>query len=345
MKKLLALALTLCLLAATAALAEDAPQLRVGYIVPSVTGNEHYEVITEAFLFAAEKKGVATNVLRYDPDANGGPGDEADEPVLVALKSLLKEGVDGVVAVPTTLEEAVVLAIEADAADMPIVIEGIDVSAAYSSTPSPAGGETRPFVANVTYGDGAGYAAATWLEGRAYSPMMFHCVLPESDPAIQTGIERALATAEQLSLSGEVSAPVNTAAGGHEALEQIYSSGAMFYCVLADSVGLAAGCRIALREKSESMPIAAIDDSADALIMLRDGTVDMLACAPASVEGVQAFKALYDYLTEGVLPEEESRLVMLDVIVATTESNAGWISGDDYATAYALAYPEEAEAN
>lgn len=345
MKKLLAFALTLCLLAASAALAEDAP-LRFGYIAPSGTGSERYENTAAAFLYAAEQKGVATDVLRYDPaPADVKAGDKAPEdPAVVALNALIEDGVSAVAAVPTSQEQAVELVERAKEAGVPIAIEGIDLSSAYPPDPDPDNAEERPYVAAVTYGDSAAYTAAKWLEDRSYSPLMFHCMLPGAeDPMIESGVSRALAEAEYLELAGETHASANSAAGGRDALRAMYNSYTMFYCVLADSAALGAGCRIALKERSESMPIAAIDDSANAFLMLKDGTLDMLASTPASVEGVQTFKALYDYLTEGILPENETRLVALTAITTTAARSANWIAGDDCEAAYALTYPGEAE--
>ena len=344
MKKLLAFALALCLLAASAALAEGA-NLRFGYIAPSGAVSERHDRTVEAFSYAADRKGVATEVLRYDPapaDTESAEADNAAEPAVVALNALIGDGIDGVAVVPTTLDQAKLLVERAHEAGVPIVIEGMDPSPAYPPDPDPDNAEERPYVAAVTYGDSAAYTAAKWLEEHAYSPLVFHCMLPEDDPVIQSGFARALDGAQYLELAGDVNAPQNSAAGGREALQLMYNSYTMFYCVLADSAALGAGCRIALKEESETMPVAAIDDSANALLMVKDGTLDMVASAPASVEGVRTFQALHDYLTEGTLPENETRLVALTAITTTVTKNNEWVSGDDFEAAYALAYPEEA---
>lgn len=359
MKKLLAFALALCLLAASAALAEGA-NLRFGYIAPSGAVSERHDRTVEAFLYAADRKGVATEVLRYDPapaDTESAEADNAaepaettepdkaaEDPAVVALNALIGDGIDGVAAVPTTLDQAKLLVERAHEAGVPIVIEGMDLSPAYPPDPDPDNAEERPYVAAVTYGDSAAYTAAKWLEEHAYSPLVFHCMLPEDDPVIQSGFARALDGAQYLELAGDVNAPQNSAAGGREALQLMYNSYTMFYCVLADSAALGAGCRIALKEESETMPVAAIDDSANALLMVKDGTLDMVASAPASVEGVRTFQALHDYLTEGTLPENETRLVALTAITTTVTKNNEWVSGDDFEAAYALAYPDEATA-
>ena len=347
MKRLFTILLTLALLVSgISVLAEDAP-LRIGYIAPIDEEGGRHSLCADAFAYAAAQKGVSLTALRYAP-AEVSEDSEFLDPAVMALNELIEEGVDGVAVVPASMEQAVELIERANEAGVPILIEGMDVSPAYpseSEEEEPAEEETaeRPYVAAVGYGDGAAYAATLWLEEYADNPLMFHCALPTGDLAIQAGIARALGDARYLDMADELNAASNTPAAGSEAINLLISSFTMFYCVLADSEELAQGCADGLRRAGDSMPIAAISGTPEALELLKRGTIDMLAATPASVEGVQCFKLLFDYLTDGALPETETGFVALPVIVATTENLSDWIDGDDCESAYALAYPEPEE--
>ena len=362
MKKLFSILLALALLApCVAALAEDAPII-LGYIAPVDAEGGRYSLCADAFSYAAsqvqKERRTVLITLRYDPRAGelpeGADGEDRIDPAVAALMSLIEDGVNCVAVCPTSIQQAEMLIDLAQESGIPIVIEGLDVSSIYppSAEASPSPEETpdpdaaRPYVAAVGYGDAAAYTAAMWLEEFAYNPMLLHCTLPESDPAIQAGIERALADAAYLSLADdEISASADTADAGRYAIELFTSSGALFGCVLADSYALAEGCAKAVRQLEESCPIAAIASSQEALELLERGEIDMLAAAPASVEGVETFKVLWDFAAEGIIPETETGFVQLSVITATKGNTAAWIGDDDFEAAYAQAYPEALDAD
>ena len=353
MKKLAAILLTLALLIpCAAALAEESP-LHLGYIAPADAEDGRYSLCADAFAYAAEQQGAKLTILRFDPSdgevPEGADSEDRMDPAIAALMTLIEDGVDGAAIAAASVEQARQLIDLAQEAGMPVVIEGQDVSAFYpqqtgaaaspEETPDPA--SPRPYVAAVGYGDAAAYAASMWLEDAAYNPLLFHCALPASDPAIESGIRRAVKSGRYLELAGAaVNASANTAAAGSYAVDLFTASGAIYGCVLADSEYLAEGCARRIRELGDSMPITAIASSAHALELLQSGTIDMLAATPASVEGVQTFKLLHDFVTQGILPETATGYVQLEIITATSKDASAWISDDDYETAYALAYPE-----
>ncbi len=360
MKKLVSMLLALSLLiAGAAALAEGEEALTFGYLAPEAAEGERGALCAEAFAYAAERKGVETVRMTYIPEdasseaeAAGKAGAEAaeapeateapeEDAAMLALEALLEGGLDGVVVAPENLEQAVEMAECAEAQGVPVVIEGIDMTPAYEPTPDPEDEEPRPYAAAVCYADAAAYAAAMWLDGNAESPLALHCALPEADPALREGLERALGQASYLEIGDEIAAGSDSPEGGRKVVNRMFNSYTLFSCVLADSAALAEGCVQGLRDWEEDMPVAAIASSADDLKLL-DGDVDMLAAAPASVEGVECFKALYGFVTEGILPEDESRVLHPAAITATAAEREGWIAPDDFAAAYALAYPEEA---
>ena len=343
MKKLFSILLIFALLIPGAtALAEEAP-LHLGYIAPMDADGDHYAHCAGAFAYAAERKGVSLTSLFFDPGdgdiPDGAESVERMDPALAALTTLIEDGVDGVAVCAASVEQALAAIDLAQEAGLPIVIEGPDVSS--HDLPLPGAEESRPCVA-VGYGDAPAYAAAMWLDEFAYNPLLLHCTLPQADPAIKAGIRRALGDARYLSLAdNDVGATANTARAGRAAVKMFADTSALFGCVLADSESLAEGCAQAIRKLGESFPVAAIASSDAALELLRSGKIDMLAAAPASVEGVQTFKALCDLVTEGILPESETAYVQLNPIVATKDDTSAWIGDDDYETAYALTYPED----
>lgn len=356
MKRLIAVILTLALACAGAtALAQEADAPLLGYLAPYQGEDGRCTLTAQGFAYAAIMKGAATSVVRYDADAptaepastaEPAPGEAAEEPVdpaAQALASLLEQGVDGVVAVPTSRKQAVALIDQAHDAGVPIVIEGMDVSAAYPPAPVPGQDADLPYVACVDFDGSAAYAAAKWLDDYAYNPVVYHCMQPQSDPELRAGLDRFLNEgATYLQLADEYSAASDSAAGGREAIERMYLNYILFYCVLADSEALAEGCAAELRDRGESMEIAAIAHSDDALALLDSGAVNMLAGTPASVEGVASFRALYDYVSKKLLPTEEMRRITLSATTATASDRSGWIADDDFDAAYALIYADDA---
>ena len=333
MKKMLALLLILTLIAAGASLAESPAKLKLGYLAPSRSETDRGAAAAGAFAYAAERMGAETVIMLYDP--------EAEAPALVpedARPTLLENDLDGVAVMPASEEDVAALIEMANAANVPIAIEGVDMRPAHGAD-DPA---DLPYAASVCWADSPAYVAAKWLEDEADSPLMFHCALPEADPGIQAGVQRALSGAQYLELANEINARADSVEGGRDAICQMFDSYTMFFCVLADSEALARGCSDELRAQGESMLVAAVASSKDATDLLESG-VDMLAGAPASVEGAQTFRALHDYLTADAVPEVEARQILLDVVTATADDSSGWIGGEDAEAAFNLVYPEAAE--
>lgn len=353
MKKTLAILLTLALLClGMTSLAEEATKLKIGYLAPLRAEGDRASLCVDAFIYAAQRTGVDAVIMRYNPakkatsDADGAqdsaPAVAENDPALVAIKSLILEGVDGVVIVPDSQEQALALLELAEASGLPVVVEGLDLSPAYPLTPDPEDAEERPFIANVVYPQGeAAYRAAKWLEDASDSPMLFHCALPEGGEGIRAGLNRALSEAAYLSLEDEIPAEANTAQAGMDALHQEVNSATMFYCILADSAPLASGCATVMGNDGDVL-IAALTDAADARRLFDEG-VDMLAGEPASLEAVQSLRALIDYLNNGTLPEGENRLVTLPVCTATPGDSSQWIDSADPEAAYDFVFTDDAQ--
>lgn len=345
MKKLLAVILALALAAAApAALAEAQNGPRLGYVAPYQDESGRYTLTAQAFAYAAQLRGASVEIAQYDataePAADEAEGEAAQDPAALALASVLKMGVDGVAVVPSSLEQAVTLIEQANAAGVPIVIEGIDVAPAYPPAPTPDQATELPYAACVYPGDAAAYAAARWIDACAENPLMYHCALA-GDIDTQVGVQRALSEATYLALADEYLAPVDSADAGREAIARMYNNFIMFFCVLADSEALAEGCAAELTAKGESMEIAAIAHSDAALALLDAGTVTMLAGVSAAAEGIGCFRALCDYVTLGALPENEMRKITLPASTATASDRSNWIADNDFEAAYARIYSDE----
>ena len=345
MKKLLVLLLAFALFVPCAAAPAEETSIHLGYIAPEDAEDGWYSRCAEAFAYAAAQKGVALTALRFDPGdgeiPEGAESEDRMDPAVEALRALIAEGVNGVAACPTSIDQARSLISEAEEAGMPIVIEGLDISAFYP----PLLDRERPYVAAVGYGDSAAYAAALWLEDAADDPLLFHCALPETDPTIQAGLRRALADAQYLVLADdEFNASEDSVEAGAEAVDLTDATGASFGCVLADSIALAEGCAGRARELGwGDCPVASFARSEASLEALERGSVDMLAYTSAPVEAVETFKALHDFVTEGILPESASGFVQLSAAVATKDKLSHCVGDEDFETAYALVYPDEIE--
>ena len=60
--------------------------------------------------------------------------------------------------------------------------------------------------------------------------------------------------------------------------------------------------------------------------------------APVSIQGIQTFKNLHDYVTEGIVPE--AKFQSLPVIPVSGEDLGEWIDWADYEAAYNYVYGE-----
>ena len=58
--------------------------------------------------------------------------------------------------------------------------------------------------------------------------------------------------------------------------------------------------------------------------------------APVSIQGIQTFKNLYDFVVDGIVPE--AKFQSLPVVPVASDDLSAWIDWSDYAGAYEYVY-------
>ena len=114
------------------------------------------------------------------------------------------------------------------------------------------------------------------------------------------------------------------------------NSGTEFNCIFANNDQIAQGCYQACQEAGLDIPIVSTGGSPDAYAFLEDEIEAANMTAPVSIQGIQTFKNLYDYVTEGIVPE--AKFQSLPVIPVAGDDLSAWIDWSDYAGAYEYVY-------
>lgn len=95
---------------------------------------------------------------------------------------------------------------------------------------------------------------------------------------------------------------------------------------------MAQGCYQALQDAGKTdIPIVSTGGSPDDYKMLQDGIESANMTAPVSIQGVQTFKNLYDYVVLGKTPE---KFISLPIIPVGRENIDDYVAWDDYEAAY-----------
>jgi ABC-type sugar transport system substrate-binding protein len=99
---------------------------------------------------------------------------------------------------------------------------------------------------------------------------------------------------------------------------------------------MAKGCYQALKERELDIPIVSTGGSPDDYQMLVDGIESANMTAPVSLQGIQTFKNLYEFVVEGKTPAEKRKA--LPIIPASADKLDEFVAWDDYAAAYNYVY-------
>ena len=120
------------------------------------------------------------------------------------------------------------------------------------------------------------------------------------------------------------------------------SSGTEFDYIFANNGLMAQGCYQALQDAGKTdIPIVSTGGSPDDYKMLQDGIESANMTAPVSIQGVQTFKNLYDYVVLGKTPE---KFISLPIIPVGRENIDDYVAWDDYEAAYNYVYNGGSEA-
>lgn len=324
MKKLLTILVVLVVALASFSFATAEEPLHYGYIAYQMADIWN-EYSAKSFEYAAEQNGVEVTVLDSGNDIAQS---------ISAMETLIQAEVDGISVFPISPEQAAQLITMANEADIPITIENIDVASV---------ADEDEYVAAVgcVYGD-IGYAAIEWLSKNVEDAKVFYCAGAVGGgvfEAYKEGVDKALADyADSIEMVGMLNSDAWSTEDGLNLTTNFINSGVEFNCIFANNDQLAQGCYQACQEAGLDLPIVSTGGSPDAYAFLEDEIEAANMTAPVSIQGIQTFKNLHDYVTEGTIPEPKFQ--SLPVIPVAGDDLSAWIDWSDYAGAYEYVYAQ-----
>ena len=324
MKKLLAIMVVLVVALASLSIAVAEDTLTYGYIAYQMSDIWN-EYSSKAFSYAAEQNGVEVMILDSGNDIAQS---------ISAMETLIQAEVDGISIFPISPEQAAQLIALANEAGIPITVENIDVASV---------ADEDEYIAAVgcVYGD-IGYAAIKWLAENVEDAKVFYCAGAVGGgvfEAYKEGVDKALADyADSIEMVGMLNSDAWSTEDGLNLTTNFINSGTEFNCIFANNDQLAQGCYQACEEAGLDLPIVSTGGSPDAYAFLEDGIEAANMTAPVSIQGIQTFKNLHDYVTEGIVPE--AKFQSLPVIPVSGEDLGEWIDWADYEAAYNYVYGE-----
>lgn len=324
MKKLLTILVVLVVALASFSFATAEEPLHYGYIAYQMADIWN-EYSAKSFEYAAEQNGVEVTVLDSGNDIAQS---------ISAMETLIQAEVDGISVFPISPEQAAQLITMANEADIPITIENIDVASV---------ADEDEYVAAVgcVYGD-IGYAAIEWLSKNVEDAKVFYCAGAVGGgvfEAYKEGVDKALADyADSIEMVGMLNSDAWSTEDGLNLTTNFINSGVEFNCIFANNDQLAQGCYQACQEAGLDLPIVSTGGSPDAYAFLEDEIEAANMTAPVSIQGIQTFKNLHDYVTEGTVPDPKFQ--SLPVIPVAGDDLSAWIDWSDYAGAYEYVYAQ-----
>jgi ABC-type sugar transport system substrate-binding protein len=322
MKKLLAILVVLVVAMASFSFATAEEPLHFGYIAYQMADIWN-EYSSKAFEYAAEQNGVKVTVLDSGNDIAQS---------ISAMETLIQAEVDGISIFPISPEQAAQLITMANEAGIPITVENMDPSAV---------ADEDEYIAAVgcVYGD-IGYAAIKWLSENVEDAKVFYCAGAVGGgvfEAYKEGVDKALADfADGIEMVGLLNSDAWSTEDGLNLTTNFINSGVEFNCIFANNDQIAQGCYQACQEAGLDLPIVSTGGSPDAYAFLEDEIEAANMTAPVSIQGIQTFKNLYDFVTEGTVPE--AKFQSLPVVPVASDDLSAWIDWSDYAGAYNYVY-------
>jgi ABC-type sugar transport system substrate-binding protein len=187
--------------------------------------------------------------------------------------------------------------------------------------------------------DDIGYAAIKYIAQAKPGAKIFFCAGQRGAGVYekyQEGVDKAMKE-----LNGKVSivATLNgdwLTESAYNLTNDLINSGTKFDYVFANNGMMAKGVSQALKERGLSIPIVSTGGSPDDYQFLKDGIESANMTAPVSLQGVQTFKNLYDFVVEGKSPAEKRKA--LPIIPVSRDKINEWIAWDDFPGAYKYVY-------
>ncbi|MDD4079989.1 MAG: sugar ABC transporter substrate-binding protein [Eubacteriales bacterium] len=321
-KKLLVTVLALVL---ALSLTGAASALTYGYIAYQMSDIWN-EYSAKAFQYAADQNGVDVVVLDSQNDIGKS---------VAAMESLIQQEVDGISIFPISPEQGAQLIKMANEAGIPIAVENIDVAGV-------ANPEEYVAAVGCLYGD-IGYAAIEWLSKNVEDAKVFYCAGAVGGGVFETykvGVDKALEDfKDDIEMVGLMNADAWSTENGLNLTTNFINSGVEFNCIFANNDQIAQGCYQALQEAGLDIPVVSTGGSPDAYKFLEDGIEAANMTAPVSIQGVQTFKNLHEFVTENKVPDPKFQ--SLPVIPVAGDDLSAWIDWSDFAGAYAYVYNQQ----
>ena len=307
---------------AEAAEAEKKDSYTFGYIAYDMTDIWN-EYASKAFEYAAGQADVKVETIVLDSK-------NSLEESVTAIESLIQQEVDGISIFPISTEQGAQLVKMANEAGSPVTVENfaMDID------------DPGDYIASVACEyDQIGYAAIKYIAENKPGAKVFFCAGQQGAGVYekyQEGVDRALA---ELGDQVEVVATLHgdwLTDKAYNVTTDFISTGEEFDYIFANNDMMAQGCFQALKDAGmDEIPIVSTGGSPDGYQMLVDGIEAANMTASVSIQGVQTFKNLYDFVVEGKTPE---KFVSLPVIPVSADKLDEFIAWDNYEAAYNFVY-------
>ncbi len=226
------------------------------------------------------------------------------------MESLIQKDVDGISVFPISPDQVATLIRMANDAGIPVTVENLP--------PPDNAGEYISTVAAM-YGD-IGYAAVKFISETMPGAKIFYAAGAKGGGVYETyqeGIDKALAEFTNVSIVGLEHGDWQTEKA-MDVTQNFIQTGTEFDVIFANNDLMAKGCFNALEEAGMSdIPIISTGGSPDGIQMMEDGIVAANMTAPVSIQGVQTFKNLHDYVVLG--KRDIPKFTALPIVPATAD--------------------------
>ncbi len=268
-----------------------------------------------AFEYAAKQVGVETIILDAKNDL---------EESVALMDTLIQRGVDGISVFPISPDQVATLIRMANDAGIPITVENLP-------PPSDAG----DYISTVAcMYDDIGYAAIKFISENYDDPKVFFAAGAKGGGVYeqyQEGVDRALIDFPNVKIVGLEHGDWETEKS-MDVTQNFIQTGIEFNVIFANNDLQAIGCYNALEEAGMThIPIISTGGAPEAMDMLRTGVQAANMTAPVSIQGVQTFKNLYDYVVLG--KRDIPKFTPLPIVPASADEMHKIITWDDPAMA------------
>jgi ABC-type sugar transport system substrate-binding protein len=294
-----------------------------GYIAYDMTDSWN-EYSARAFEYAASKAPKKVNVVVLDSKNNL-------EESIAAVESLISQGVDGISIFPISTEQGAQLVKIANQAGVPITVENFMMELS----------DPGNFIATIACEyDDIGYAAIKFIAENKPGAKIFYCAGQQGAGVYekyQEGIDRAMAEfGDKVTIAGRLHGDWQTEKA-YDVTTSFIAGGTEFDYIFANNGLMAKGCYQALADANKSgIPIVSTGGSPDDYQMLVDKIESANMTAPVSLQGVQTFKNLYEFVVEGKTPVEKRK--SLPILPVSGDNLAEFIAWGDFEGAYKYVY-------